>query len=185
MQRNDPPLCLPSLFQNSPAGCLSPFDFFIFPDGTVGKEPACYCGRPSGWESRVDWGCPALWLPRRPLMYWDWPLSAAVLRTPTRNPWRVPASPLYHRARASRHCWAQICFSACHSPWKQGRGWGEGVGFPPPSHHRDLKSTGAAHLLLRLPVCLTESELHSALAPSCVGKLGYASQVQFSQQRPL
>ena len=38
---------------------------------------------------------------------------------------------------------------------------------------------------LLLPVCLTESEMLSALAPSCVGKLGYASQVQFSQQLPL
>lgn len=34
------------------------------------------------------------------------------------------------------------------------------------------------------PACLTESEMHAALAPSRVGKLGYASQVQFSQQLP-
>ena len=59
------------------------------------------------------------------------------------------------------------------------------MGFPPPSHLHDLESTGAAHLLLLLLVCLTESEMFSALAPSCVGKLGYASQVQFSQQLPL
>ena len=60
MQRNDSPLHLPSLFQNSPAVCLSVFDFFIFPDGTGGKEPACHwrrlkrCGF-NPWVRKIPW----------------------------------------------------------------------------------------------------------------------------------
>lgn len=100
--------------------------------------------------------------------------TAAVSRTPTRNPRHVPASPLYHGAALGPRLSSQLTAVPRNRGGGEGKMWGfPYIPLPPPSYRHDFETAGAAHLLPLFPVHLRGSEMCSALAPSRVGKLGY------------